>query len=336
MWKFLRRLKPWADPSTPEPTDPGPARPRVDVDKLLHRLEWTVLRRLDGQLQGDYRTLLRGVGLEFADLREYQPQDDVRHIDWMATARMQTPYVRTFEEDRDMTAWLLVDLSGSMRFGSHERSKHELALELCGVFCKILTRRGNPVGLMLHQGGRQGIDRAIPAGTGRRHVLHMMHQLAHAPVSEDAECTDLHGVLRDAASRLKRRSTLVILSDFISAQAWERPLSQLSQRHDVLAVRLRDPMELELPSIGILPLRDAETGEMMWLDAQDSGLRQRFADISRQRELQLQQTLVKAGVDCLEVNTHEPIDEAFLEFMRMRNPRLRRRASIQQEAAHRA
>ena len=157
MWTFLRSRKAAAEPSAPESQ---PAA-RVDVARLLHQLEWTVLRRLDGQLQGDYRQLLRGNGLEFADLREYQPQDDVRHIDWLATARTQTLYVRTYQEERDMTAWLVVDLSGSVRFGSGERSKHDLALEVCAVLARLLTRRGNPVGLMLHRGGQRGIDLSL-------------------------------------------------------------------------------------------------------------------------------------------------------------------------------
>ena len=135
MWKFLRPRPDTAD--APLPT--AAPTTRVDVAKLLHQLEWTVLRRLDGLLQGDYRQLIRGNGLEFADLREYQPQDDVRHIDWQATARTQTLYVRTYQEERDMTAWLIVDLSGSVRFGSGERSKHDLALEVCAVLARLLN-----------------------------------------------------------------------------------------------------------------------------------------------------------------------------------------------------
>ena len=328
MWKFLRRLKTGTDHRPSTPTASEASAPAVDVGKLLHRLEWTVLKRLDGLLQGDYRTLLRGNGLELADLREYQPHDDVRHIDWFATARMQTPYVRTYQEERDMTAWMIVDLSGSVRFGSAGRSKLDLALELCGVMARMLTRRGNPVGGMLHLGGRQGIDRTVPAGSGRRHVLRLMHDMANAPTPDASNSTDLASVLRDAAGRLKRRSTVIVVSDFISAQPWQRDLSQLAQRHDVIAVRLRDPIELELPSVGVLPLRDAETGELLWIDAQDPRLRRRFAEQSAQREAELKQRFVQAGVDCLEIDTQEPLDRAFIEFIRMRNPRLRARTAV--------
>lgn len=322
MWTFLRSRKPAAD----SPRDAATPPARVDVAKLLHQLEWTVLRRLDGQLQGDYRQLLRGNGLEFADLREYQPQDDVRHIDWQATARTQTLYVRTYQEERDMTAWLIVDLSGSVRFGSVERSKHDLALEVCAVMARLLTRRGNPVGLMLHLGGRHGVDWMVPPGSSRRHVLRLLHDMTRAPAQESTQSTDFGAVLRDAAGRVKRRAAVFVVSDFISEPGWEHALSQLSQRHDLVAIRLRDPIEQELPALGVVPVQDAETQEIVWLDSQDAGLRRRFAELARAREERLRQVWAQAGVDCLEIDTQEPLDEAFLEFIRLRNPRLRGRS----------
>ena len=330
MWKFLRPRPDTAD--APLPT--AAPTTRVDVARLLHQLEWTVLRRLDGLLQGDYRQLIRGNGLEFADLREYQPQDDVRHIDWQATARTQTLYVRTYQEERDMTAWLIVDLSGSVRFGSGERSKHDLALEVCAVLARLLTRRGNPVGLMLHLGGRQGIDRMVPPGSSRRHVLRLLHDLASAPAVPATESTDFGAVLRDAAGRVARRSTVFVVSDFISAEGWEPALANLSQRHDTVAVRLRDPLEQALPALGVVPVQDAETQEIIWLDAQDVGLRRRFVELAQQRETGLREAWARAGVDCLEIDTQEPLDTAFLEFIRMRNPRLRGRLSTSPAASH--
>ena len=324
MWTFLR----WRQRAAESSAAAAAPSPRVDVARLLHQLEWTVLRRLDGQLQGDYRQLLRGNGLEFADLREYQPQDDVRHIDWQATARTQTLYVRTYQEERDMTTWLVVDLSGSVRFGSVERSKQDLALEVCAVMARLLTRRGNPVGLMLHVGGRQGIDRMVPPGSSRRHVLRLLHDLASAPAVSATQGTDFGAVLRDAAGRVKRRSTVMVISDFISAPGWETALLQLSQRHDVVAIRLRDPIEQALPAVGVVPVQDAETGEVVWLDSQDAGLRRRFAELAREREESLRQAWTRAGVDCLEIDTQEPLDAAFLEFIRMRHPRQRGRAGV--------
>lgn len=326
MWTFLRKRQPAleqpdAASAMPAPKAAGVPPARRDVARLLHRLEWTVLRRLDGHLQGDYRQLLRGNGLEFADLREYHMQDDVRHIDWLATARTQTLYVRTFQEERDMTAWLLVDVSGSMRFGSIARSKHEVGLEVCALLARLLTRRGNPVGLMLHAGVGAGIDRMVPPGTSRRHVLRLLHEMANAPQPPVGQSTDFGAVLHDAAARIRRRSTIFVVSDFISQPGWEKPMTQLSQRHDVVAIRLRDPMEHTLPALGVVPLQDMETQELVWLDAQDPGLRQRFADLAHAREAGLHAVWVQAGVDCLEIDTQEPLEDAFVEFIRMRNPR---------------
>jgi len=149
--------------------------------------------------------------------------------------------------------------------------------------------------------------------------------MAHAPAVEVSEGTDFGAVLRDVAGRIQRRCTVMVVSDFISAPGWERPLSQLSQRHDLVAIRLRDPIEQALPALGVVPVQDAETHEILWLDSQDAGLRQRFAELAQSREARLHEVWVQAGVDCLEIDTQEPLDTAFLEFIRMRNPRLRGR-----------
>ena len=307
----------------PEPSASSEPEAVTDIQRLLHRLEWTTLKRLDGLLQGDHRTLLRGSGLDFADLREYQLQDDARHIDWLATARMQTPYVRTHLQDRDMTAWLLVDLSGSMRAGSGPRSKHLMALELCAVLSRLLTRRGNPVGAMIHRGTQRLFDEVVPTGTSRRHVLRILQVLAKPLSSEWHQPTNLSALLEAAHSQLKRRSTLFVLSDCISDTPWQQDLMRLAQRHDVVVIRIHDPIESQLPDSGIWPLRDAETGELIWIDAQDKRFRQRFADLASEREQSLRETLVHAGVDGLELSTDEPLQNALLDFIRMRNPRFR-------------
>src|SRR6187402_3405392 len=162
-----------ASPSTAEPGHaPTP-------QALLKRLEWTVLRRLDGLLQGDYRTLMRGSGLDLADLREYQHHDDVRHIDWNVTARLQSPHVRVFTEDREMSAWFLLDLSPSVDFGSGELRKRNVSAEFVAVLARLLTRHGNRVGAMLYG---SGVDAVIPTRNGRRHVLHLLHSIQNRPI----------------------------------------------------------------------------------------------------------------------------------------------------------
>ena len=282
-----------------------------------------MLRRLDGLLQGDYRTLLRGTGMDLADLREYQHHDDVRHIDWNVTARLQQPHVRVFTEDREMNAWFLLDLSPSMDFGSGEQRKRQVSAEFVAVLARILTRHGNRVGAMLYG---SGVDAVIPARGGRKHVLQLLHTLQTRPEQPDNKnsgLTRLDELLDSAANLVRRRSTIFVLSDFISEAGWEKPLGMLAQRHEVVAVRLLDPLELDLPDLGLIPIRDAETGEQLLVDTHDAGFRKRFARIAAQREAQLRESLTRAGVDALELSTDGDLVSALLRFTDMRKSRSR-------------
>ena len=290
------------------------------AEQLLRRLEWTVLRRLDGLLQGDYRTLLRGTGMDLADLREYQHHDDVRHIDWNVTARLQQPHVRVFTEDREMSAWFLLDLSPSMDFGSGEQRKRQLSSEFVAVLARLLTRHGNRVGAMLYG---SGVDAVIPARGGRHHVLQLLHTLQIRPDAAQTGPTKLHELLESAARQVRRRSTVFVVSDFISELGWEKPLGMLAQRHEVVAVRLLDAMELQLPDLGLIPITDVETGEQLLVDTSDKGFRQRFARIAAQRESDLRQSLTKAGVDTLELSTDGDLVEALMRFTDLRRRRSR-------------
>ncbi|MEY4883660.1 MAG: hypothetical protein RIS34_1514 [Pseudomonadota bacterium] len=293
------------------------------AENILRRLEWTVIRRLDGLLQGDYRTLLRGAGLDLADLREYQHHDDVRYIDWNVTARLQTPHVRVFTEDREMAAWFLLDLSPSMDFGSGDQRKNKMSTEFVATLARMLTRHGNRVGALLYGAG---VDTFIPARSGRLHVLHLLHSMQNRPAPVDtgkAGMTRLHELLQSAATSIKRRSTVFVVSDFISEPGWEKPLGQLAQRHEVVAVRLLDPMELVLPDLGLIPIRDAETGEQLLVDTHDAGFRQRFAHIAAQREAGLRRSLANAGIDTLELSTDDDLVSAILRFTELRKRRAR-------------
>ncbi len=301
------------------------------AEQALRRLEWTVLRRLDGLLQGDYRSLLRGAGLDLADLREYQPGDDVRHIDWNVTARLQVPHVRVYTEDREMSAWFLLDLSPSVDFGSGERAKREVLADFVAVLARLFTRHGNRVGAVLYNGGIQAV---LPPGSGRHHVLQLLQRVqAPAPQAEDYPgITRLQDLLQHSAALLRRRSTVFVLSDFISEPGWERPLARLALRHEVLAVRLYDPLEQELPDLGLLPMRDAETGEQLLVDTHDPVFRARFAQLAAQREEALRQMLSRAGVDTLELATGEDLVSTLLRFAELR--RQRSRARWQPPPAH--
>ena len=294
--------------------------PPPGAEHVLRRLEWTVIRRLDGLLQGDYRTLMRGAGLDLADLREYQHHDDVRHIDWNVTARMQIPHVRVFTEDREMAAWFLLDLSPSVDFGSGDQRKRNVSAEFVAVLARMLTRHGNRVGALLYGAG---VDTVLPARGGRMHVLQLLHAMLARPLAAESGGTKLHELLQSAAATVRRRSTIFVVSDFISAPGWEKPLGMLAQRHEVVAVRLLDPMELELPDLGLIPIRDAETGEQLLVDTHDAGFRKRFARIAAQREAELRQIFVRAGVDALELSTHDDLVAAVMRFAEMRKRRSR-------------
>ena len=294
--------------------------PPPGAEHVLRRLEWTVIRRLDGLLQGDYRTLMRGAGLDLADLREYQHHDDVRHIDWNVTARLQIPHVRVFTEDREMAAWFLLDLSPSVDFGSTDQRKRNVSAEFVAVLARLLTRHGNRVGALLYG---SGVDTVMPARGGRLHVLQLLHAMQTRPLAPESGGTRLHELLQAAANTVRRRSTVFVVSDFISEPGWEKPLGLLAQRHEVVAVRLLDPMELELPDLGLIPIRDAETGEQLLVDTHDAGFRKRFARVAAQREADLRQTLVRAGVDTLELSTDGDLVQAVMRFAELRKRRSR-------------
>lgn len=313
LFKSRQAQAPAAPAGLPTPATQG-------ADNVLRRLEWTVIRRLDGLLQGDYRTLLRGTGLDLADLREYQHHDDVRHIDWNVTARLQVPHVRVFTEDREMAAWFLLDLSPSVDFGSGEQRKRNVSAEFVAVLARMLTRHGNRVGALLYG---SGVDTVLPARGGRLHVLRLLHAMQTRPPGAETGGTRLHELLHSAAATIHRRSTVFVVSDFISEPGWEKPLGRLALRHDVAAIRLLDPMELDLPDLGLVPIRDAETGEQLLVDTHDAGFRKRFARIAAQREADLRQAFVQAGVDTLELSTDDDLVQAVMRFADLRKRRSR-------------
>lgn len=290
------------------------------AEQLLSRLEWTVIRRLDGLLQGNYRTLFRGFGLDFADLREYQAHDDVRHIDWNVTARTQTPHVRVYNEDRDVTAWFLLDLSPSVDFGSADITKRQLLLEFTAVMARLLTRQGNKVGAILFNGMSEFV---VPARTGRTHVLHLIDKVATNPRLLRAPPTDLRAYFTRALGSLRRRGIVFAVSDFISQPGWERGLSAIAQRHETLAVRLLDPLESALPDMGLMTFEDAETGEQVVVDTDDPGFRRRFSAAAEAQEDELMAAFMGAGTDVLELSTADDLVDAVLRFANMRKTNAR-------------
>jgi uncharacterized protein (DUF58 family) len=296
----------------------GVRRPGL-ADKILRGLEWTVLRRLDGLLHGDYQTFFRGFGLDLADIREYQLDDDVRYMDWNVTARLATPYVRVYREDREVTAWFLMDLSASMEFGSQVK-KRSRAIEFAALLARLLTRHGNRVGAILYS---DHVESVIGAGTGRRHTLQILHKMLSCAPPAQGPATNLAQLLQAALAAVQRRSIIFLVSDFISAPGWTKPLAQLAQRHEVIGVRLVEPLDRQLPDLGMLTLRDAETGEQLFVDTHDRVFRNGFTAAAERRERQLRFAFAETGIDVLELSTHDELVDAILRFSDLRRQRKR-------------
>ena len=289
-------------------------------DRLLQRLEWRVLKRLDGRMQGEYRTFLHGQGIDVAELREYEYGDDVRHIDWNVSARMDSPFVRTYLEDRELTAWLLLDRTPSMTFGLTERPKSAVLVELASALARLLSRGGNQVGALLLNGSAVA---TIAPRTGRNHVLRIAQQLMK-PVDPGPTATDLSMFLATANRTIPRRSLVILVSDFISAPGWERDLAALTQRHEVVAIHLRDPRESEIPDAGLIVIEDAETGELLSVDTSDPEFRMRFREAAEQNQASLQTLTRQARVELHPVSTEDDLVEALVRIVdRRRRRRLR-------------
>jgi uncharacterized protein (DUF58 family) len=297
-----------------------PARPVSTPERILQRIDWKIIRRLDGLLQGDYRSLFYGYGVDLADLREYQPGDDIRYIDWNVTARMDTPYLRQYMEEREVTAWFLLDLSPSIDFGGENTLKRTVLIDFVGTLARLLTRHGNRVGAVFYS---NQVDRLIPAGSGRNQVLRLIHDLLDQPPLKRSPFTDLSPLITSSLNAIRRRSLVFLISDFISEPGWEKSLSLLNRRHEVISVRLWDPRETTLPDIGPIIMQDAETGEQLYVDTHDRRFRQRFEQTARQRETALQQAFKQAGVDSLSLSTQDDLVAAIVRFTALRRQRRR-------------
>jgi uncharacterized protein (DUF58 family) len=260
--------------------------------------------------------------VDLADLREYQPGDDVRYIDWNVTARMDTPYVRQYTEDREITAWFLLDLSPSVDFGTvdGDRQKRTVLIDFVTTLARLLTRHGNRVGAIFYD---DRVERTIPARGGRIQVLRLVNDLLAQPRLRSAAPTDL-GPLLDAGRKTSdRRSLVFVISDFISEPGWERSLDLLNRRHEVIAVRLLDPREVELPDVGPIIVEDAETGEQLYVDTGDRAFRRRFEEAARRRETAVSEAFKRAGVDALALSTDEDLVRAIVRMAALRRRRRR-------------
>lgn len=280
-------------------------------DRLLHRLEWRIVRRLDGRLQGDYRTPRRGSGMDFHGLRPYTEGDDARHIEWNVTARLDEPQVREFTEDRELTTWLVLDRSASMVVGRPGRGKQDVLTELALVLARVLGRGGNRVGAVLYD---SGISRVIPPGAGRHQALRIGRELDRTVTHPKTSTTDLAAML-ETVTALARRCLVVVISDFIGTGEWQRALIRLAHRNEVVAIRVSDAADDALPEVGLVVVQDAETGEQLIVDSGDPLFRDRFAAVVDAREADLRAGTRWAGVPLHTVDTQADLVEALLAII---------------------
>src|SRR5580698_786972 len=301
---------------------------RTAPERLLARLEWRVLRRLDGRLLGDYRTAHRGTGTDLAGLREYIEGDDARHIDWNVTARLNEPQLRVFTEDRELTVWLVLDRSASMTVGAPGRGKDDVLSELALVLARLFGRSGNRVGALLYD---TGAVRTVPPGTGRRHALRIGAELARAAdvgrpragqygagqyrAGQYRGTTDLAAMLDTVAKLARRRALIVVISDFIGDGDWGRSLLRLAPRHEVVALRVTDAADDELPDVGLVVVEDAETGEQLVIDSGDPLLRTRLRAAVENRDTRLAAGMRRAGVPIHRIGTDADLVTALIEVV---------------------
>jgi uncharacterized protein (DUF58 family) len=298
-----------------------PLQRAADAESLLKRLDWHVVRRLDGILQGDYRSLFAGHGFDLAEVREYQPEDDIRYMDWNVTARMGEPFVRQYIEDREITAWLLLDLSPSVDFGTANSRKSDLVIDFAGVIARLLTRHGNKVGAMMFS---SAVDEVVPARGGQQQTLRIIHQLVRPDRPDAKGVTDLQAILDRAGQTLQRRSLVFIVSDFIADDGWDGPLARMAHRHEVLAVWVSDPREEDIPAIGPLFLEDAETGQQVYVDTRDPAFQKRFGELVIERRQKVERTFARHGIDSLRLSTDGSLVQEIARFAHLRKESKRR------------
>jgi uncharacterized protein (DUF58 family) len=301
---------------------------RTAPDQLLVRLEWLVIRRLDGRVAGGYRTAHRGAGTDLVGLREYTEGDDARHIDWNVTARLNEPQLRVFTEDRELTVWLVLDRSASMTVGLPGRGKDDVLSELALVLARLFGRGGNRVGALLYD---TGAVRTVPPGSGRRHALRIGAELARTveagrpPAGQHGTgqhgagqyrgTTDLAAMLDTVAKLARRRALIVVISDFIGDGDWGRSLLRLVPRHEVVVLRVIDAADDELPNVGLVVVEDAETGEQLVIDSGDPLLRARLRAGVEERDARLDAGMRRAGVPIHRIGTDADLATALIEVV---------------------
>jgi uncharacterized protein (DUF58 family) len=298
------------------PPDHSDERAREHSRQVLRRVRWPVARRLGVHPWGDERSRLRGPGIEYSDVREYQHGEDARLIEWNLSARSDRLFVREAQPERGLDVWLVVDASRSLDWGTALCLKREAAHELAGAASLLLTRHGNRVGAIVFDAG---LSRTLPLTAGRSGRLALMARLTAetaAPAAPGA--TNLAGALVRTGQLLRRPSLVIVISDFLVAPGWERAMKALSLRHEVVAARISDPREADLPAIGVVHFEDPETGMQLEVDTTNAKLRERYRLAAAEQRRQLLASLGRAGAATLEISTGEPVLTQLVAFLRRR------------------
>lgn len=279
----------------------------------VRQIEIYTHRLVNDVMAGSYHSTFKGRGMEFEEVREYNPGDDVRSIDWNVTARTGVPHIKRFREERELTVMLMVDLSGSTDFGSSDESKGELAAEICAILAFSAIKNNDRVGLLIFT---DRVEKFIPPKKGKNHVLRVVREvLYHKPYHRK---TSVPAAVEHIMTVLKRKSVIFLLSDFLPGNGLRRPLAALNNRHDLIALRIRDARESELPAMGLVQFQDPETGEIAFVDTFDRRFRQRFADLARKQQQEISSVFKQLRIDCVDVTTGQPYIEAMIQLFRKR------------------
>ncbi|MFQ5702754.1 MAG: DUF58 domain-containing protein [Gemmatimonadales bacterium] len=288
-----------------------------EILKKVRRVEISTRGMVNDVFSGQYHSVFKGRGMNFAEVREYQFGDDVRTIDWNVTARVGSPYIKIFEEERELTVMLVVDVSGSGDFGSVERMKGEIAVEICALLAFSAIKNNDKVGLIIFS---DRIEKFVPPRKGRSHVLRVLRELLY--FEPEGGGTDVGMALEYLTRVIRRRAVVFVVSDFI-ARDYGRPLNIAGRRHDVVAIHVSDRREREIPPVGIMEIEDAETGERLLVDTSDSSFRETLAAQVRAFEEERRKMFRKMNVDFIEVRTDRPYFEPLTRFFAQRARRFR-------------
>ncbi len=299
-----------------EPQEENENRIPKELLKKVKQIELSTRNVVNEVFSGEYHSVFKGRGMEFAEVREYQPGDDVRTIDWNVSARMGHPFVKVFEEERELTVMLLVDVSSSGNFGTTEQMKREIAAELSAVLAFSAIRNNDKVGLIIFS---DKIEKFIPPRKGKKHVLRVIREILYFKPQDSL--TDINVALEYLARVIKRKSIVFLISDFLS-ENYEKALQVANKKHDIIAVSVTDPREVTLPDVGLLELEDAETGESIVIDTTSRTIRERFLNHARSGQGELDKLFKSVGIDHINIMTDQSYIQPVVRFFKKRERRL--------------